>query len=364
LSVGEQQRVEILKALYRGADILILDEPTAVLTPPEADALGHTLRRMVEEGKTIIFISHKLAEVIEFADRVTVLRKGRVVATEEITDATSTAHLAQLMVGREIVFRIDKEPVQPGDICLEIHNLTCANDKRLPALQGIDLNVCRGEVVGIAGVAGNGQKELAQVLAGLRHATGGSVRLDGVDLTNASPRRIISAGLAYIPESRIHTGSVGGMSVMENVALKHYTLAGGPFLDRGRLRRLSTSLVEEFNVDTPTIATRAGALSGGNLQKLILARELYGPIKLIVAAHPTQGLDVGAAEFVRNRLLEQQKAGVAVLLISEDLDELFSLSDRIAVLFDGRIMGTVPARRASRDQVGLMMTGKHHDNQD
>lgn len=358
LSVGEQQRVEILKALYRGADILILDEPTAVLTPQEADALGQTMQRMVQEGKTIIFISHKLDEVTRFADRVTVLRHGKVVATEDVTAATSTGHLAELMVGREVIFRLDKDRPEFGEICLEVEGLGCLNEKRLPALRGVSLRVRKGEILGIAGVAGNGQKELAEVLTGLRPATSGRVRLLGQDLTNRHPRKIIDAGIAYIPESRVYVGSVGSMSVAENIALKHYRDDPGLFLDRSRLEQMSTELVEAFQVDTPGISTNAGTLSGGNLQKLILARELTADPKLIIAAHPTQGLDVGATEAVRNRLLDQQSAGVAVLLISEDLDELFSLSDRIAVLNAGQVMGTVDARTATREQVGRMMTGE------
>ncbi len=358
LSVGEQQRIEILKALYRGAEILILDEPTAVLTPQEAIALGNTMRRMVAEGKTIIFISHKLDEVTRFADRVTVLRKGQVVAEEKVTPQTSTSHLAQLMVGREVVFRIEKELVEPGPVRLRVEGLEALNEKRLPALRSVSFEIRSGEILGIAGVAGNGQKELAEVLTGLRKATGGHFYLNGQELTNAHPRRIIEAGIAHIPESRVYTGSVGGMSIMENIALKHYIDNPGIFLDRKRMVEMSRNLVEAFNVDTPGIYTSAGSLSGGNLQKLILARELTLNPQLIVAAHPTQGLDVGAAEAVRKRLLEQQKEGVAVLLISEDLDELFSLSDRIAVMFDGRIMGIVDARTATREEIGLMMTGK------
>jgi general nucleoside transport system ATP-binding protein len=358
LSVGEQQRVEILKALYRGADILILDEPTAVLTPQEADALGQILKKIVGEGKTIIFISHKLDEVIRFADEVTVLRKGEVVATERVTVKTSTSHLAELMVGRSVVFRIQKEPASIGGVCLNVENLSALNEKRLPALRQMSLQIHSGEIFGIAGVAGNGQKELAEVITGLRHATDGSIRLKGKDLTNAHPKTIIDAGIAHIPESRIHTGSVGAMSVTDNIALKHYRAASGPFLDRSRLRRMSRELVEAFNVSTPGIDTRAGTLSGGNLQKLILARELTTNPTLIIAAHPTQGLDVGASEAVRNRLLEQQQQGVAVLLISEDLDELFSLSDRIGVIYEGRLMGIVDARKATREEIGLMMTGK------
>jgi general nucleoside transport system ATP-binding protein len=358
LSVGEQQRVEILKALYRGADILILDEPTAVLTPQEAVALGQTLEKIVEEGKTIIFISHKLDEVIRFADQVTVLRKGEVVATEPVTEETSTTHLAQLMVGRSVLFRIEKERVAPGGPCLEVVGISALNEKRLPALRDVSFEVRSGEIFGIAGVAGNGQKQLAEVLTGLRHATSGSFKLNGRHLTNLHPLKLINAGIAYIPESRIHTGSVGSMSVTENIALKHYRSSPGPFLDRRQLRNLSRQLVEAFNVDTPGIDTNAGTLSGGNLQKLILARELTTDPKFIVAAHPTQGLDVGASESVRNRLLEQQQQGVAVLLISEDLDELFSLSDRIGVLYEGRLMGIVDAQSATREEIGLMMTGK------
>ncbi len=358
LSVGEQQRIEILKALYRGADILILDEPTAVLTPQEADALGQTMQRMVQEGKTIIFISHKLDEVTRFADRVTVLRRGQVVATEDVTGETSTAHLAELMVGRTVIFRIDKEAQEFGDVCLEVEEICCLNDKRLPALRDVSLQIRKGEILGIAGVAGNGQKELAETLTGLRRATSGRFRLLGQDLTNRTSRAIIDAGIAHVPESRIHVGSVGSMNVADNIALKHYRARPGPFLDRDRLDKMSTELVDEFNVDTPGITTNAGALSGGNLQKLILARELTTDPKLIIAAHPTQGLDVGATEAVRQRLLEQQAAGVAVLLISEDLDELFSLADRVAVLNGGRVMGVVDIGAATREQIGLMMAGE------
>ena len=358
LSVGEQQRVEILKALYRGADILIFDEPTAVLTPQEADALGQTMQRMVQEGKTIIFISHKLDEVTRFADRVTVLRQGRVVATEDVTGATSAAHLAELMVGRAVIFRIDKEDQAFGEICLEVEGVCCLNEKRLPALHDVSLQIRGGEILGIAGVAGNGQKELAELLTGLRRATSGRVRLLGEDITNRSPRAIIDAGIAHIPESRIHVGSVGSMNVVDNIALKHYRNRPGPFLDRDGLDKMSARLVTEFNVDTPGISTNAGALSGGNLQKLILARELCRRPPLLIASQPTRGLDVGATEAVRNRLLERQTAGVAVLLISEDLDELFSLADRIAVLNGGRVMGVVDIGAATREQVGLMMAGK------
>jgi ABC-type uncharacterized transport system ATPase subunit len=358
LSVGEQQRIEILKALYRGADILIFDEPTAVLTPQEADALGQTMQRMVQGGKTIIFISHKLDEVTRFADRVTVLRRGRVVATEDVTGETSAAHLAELMVGRAVIFRIDKEEQEFGEICLEVEGISCLNEKRLPGLQDVSLQIRKGEILGIAGVAGNGQKELAELLTGLRRPTSGRFLLLGQDLTNKSPRVIIDAGIAHIPESRIHVGSVGSMNVADNIALKHYRDRPGPFLDRDRLDKMSAQLVAEFNVDTPAITTNAGALSGGNLQKLILARELTTNPKLIVAAHPTQGLDVGATEAVRKRLLDQQATGVAVLLISEDLDELFSLADRIAVLNSGRVMGVVDIGAATREQIGLMMAGK------
>ena len=361
LSVGEQQRVEILKALYRGADILIFDEPTAVLTPQEADALGQTMQRMVEEGKTIIFISHKLDEVTRFADRVTVLRQGRMVATEDVTGATSAGHLAELMVGRAVIFRIDKEQREFSGVCLEIDEISCLNEKRLPALREVSLQIRNGEILGIAGVAGNGQRELAELLTGLRRATGGRVRLLGQEITNHAPRAIIDAGIAHIPESRIHVGSVGSMNVADNIALKHYRDRPGPFLDREGLDKMSAELVAEFNVDTPGIGTNAGSLSGGNLQKLILARELTTNPKLIIAAHPTQGLDVGATEAVRQRLLDQQAAGVAILLISEDLDELFSLADRIAVLNGGRVMGVVDARAATREQVGLMMAGKASD---
>ncbi len=262
------------------------------------------------------------------------------------------------MVGRSVVFRTNKEHIPPGDACLRVHNVSALGEKRLPALRNVSLEVHNGEIFGIAGVAGNGQKELAEIITGLRRCTGGRVELGGKSITNASPRACIDAGIAYIPENRIRTGSVGSLSVTANIALKHYRRLPGIFLQHRALRQMSQSLVAAFNVDTPSIDTRAGTLSGGNLQKLILARELTTKPRLIVAAHPTQGLDVGAAEAVRNRLLEQQKQGVAVLLISEDLDELFSLSDRIGVLYEGQLVGVMATADATRETIGLMMTGK------
>ena len=361
LSVGEQQRVEILKLLYRDVDILILDEPTAVLTPQEVDDLVEVLRRVVDEGKAAIFITHKLREVMMFSDRVTVLRGGKNTATRSTAD-TSPQELARLMVGREVLFDLKRGACELGEPVLEIENLEALNDKGLPALRRVSLVVRAGEILGIAGVAGNGQTELAEVITGLRSAAGGEVTVNESCLTNASPLRAIRAGVSHIPEDRVEMGLVGDMSVAENLALKAYRtdeLSRGPVLMPDRMRRFAEGLIAGFDIATPGPETRVKFLSGGNLQKAILARELTACQGLLVAVHPTRGLDVGATESVRDLLIRQRDQGTAVLLISEDLDELLEVSDRIAVMFEGEIVGIVSVDEAEIDTIGLMMAGEH-----
>lgn len=359
LSVGEQQRVEILKMLYQGAKILIMDEPTAVLTPQEVKELFVTLRSMAASGHTIIFISHKLDEVVAIADRVTVLRRGRLVATVE-GKSTSKAELARLMVGREVLFRIDKAAAQPGPPILEIKQLSCDNDRGLPALKTLSLTVRTGEVVGIAGVAGNGQTELAQVITGLRQATEGTITVQGQNVTNQPATATIDQEVAYIPADRTGTGSSPNLSVADNLILKSYRrppIGTGWRLNLPLVRQEAKQLVEQFNVKTPTIDTPARLLSGGNLQKLILAREIARQPKLVIAVYPVRGLDVGAIEAIHQLLIDERDRGAGILLISEDLDELLSLSDRIVVMFRGEIVGEVPPEDARIDEIGLMMAG-------
>ncbi len=359
LSVGEQQRVEILKALYRGARILVMDEPTAVLTPQEAEDLFTTLRSMVSEGHTIVFISHKLGEVLSVADRITVLRRGEVVDTVPAS-GTSRQQLARMMVGRDVLFRLGKGRSKPGGVVLEIDKLTVLSDKGPKALQEVSLQVRRGEILGIAGVAGNGQRELAETIAGLRPALEGHIRVDGQDVTNRPPREVMDKGVGYIPEDRIGSGLVVNLSVAENLILKCYRdppICGRFFLDSDAIEAHAEELVQEYDVMTPGIQTRTQLLSGGNLQKLILAREISSRPALMVAVYPTRGLDVGAMEAVRRLLLEQRDAGAGILLISEDLDELLTMSDRIAVLYEGRVMGVMEADQAEVETLGLMMAG-------
>jgi ABC-type uncharacterized transport system ATPase subunit len=364
LSVGEQQRVEILKMLYRGVDILIMDEPTAVLTPQEVEELFVTLRRMADEGKAIIFISHKLDEVMAISDQITVLRGGRVVVTVE-TGQTTKEELARMMVGREVLFQIEKTPVEPGEVVLEVRDLRALNDKGLSALKDVSFTIRQGEILGIAGVAGNGQRELAEVITGLRKTTGGCVFIAGGDLTNCSPRRVIRDHVSHVPEDRLGMGLVPNLAVSDNVILKSYRdppLAKGPFLDRLSIARFAARLIEAFNILTPSQETPVKLLSGGNLQRTILAREISVGPKLMVAVHPTRGLDIGATESVRNLLLKQREEGAAILLISEDLDELLSICDRLAVMYEGQIMDIVDAEGADIGEIGLMMAGTEIQN--
>ncbi len=364
LSVGEQQRVEILKMLYRGVDILIMDEPTAVLTPQEVEELFVTLRRMASEGKAVIFISHKLGEVMAISDQITVLRDGRVMATVG-TGQTTKGELARMMVGREVLFQVEKTSVEPGEVVLEVRNLRAFNDKGLSALKDVSFTIRQGEILGIAGVAGNGQRELAEVVTGLRKTTEGGVFIAGCDLTNCSPRRVIREQVSHVPGDRLGMGLVPNLAVSDNVILKSYRdppLAKGPFLDRPSIARFAARLIEAFSIATPSQQTPVKLLSGGNLQRTILAREISVGPKLMVAVHPTRGLDIGATESVRNLLLKQREEGAAIFLISEDLDELLSISDRIAVMYEGEIMGVVSAEEADIGEIGLMMAGTEVQN--
>ncbi len=360
LSVGEQQRVEVLKMLYRGAQVLIMDEPTAVLTPQEVDELFATLRNMTKDGHSIVFISHKLDEVTEIADRVTVLRRGRVEAAGVDAASLTKREMARLMVGREVLFRVEKGESRPGEVVLAVEALEALDDKGLPALRKVSFDIREGEILGLAGVAGNGQRELAQTICGMRPATGGRVLVRGADMTNASPARLISQGVAYVPEDRHGVASVPNLSVAENLILRNYReppIGKGWAIDRAKMRRRAERLVKEFDVQTPSIDTQSRLLSGGNLQKLILAREFSGHPRVIVAVHPTRGLDIGATEAVHQILLDQRAAGAGILLISEDLDEIMSLSDRIAVIYEGRIMDIVDADQAEIGTLGLLMAG-------
>jgi len=360
LSVGEQQRVEILKMLWRGARILIMDEPTAVLGPAETEELFRSLRAMTAAGGSVVLISHKLGEVLSVADRITVLRRGAVTAAGIDAAGRTPAELARLMVGREVLERIEKSPATPGPVVLAVRGLAAQNDRGLPALRGIDLEVRAGEIVGIAGVAGNGQSELAEAITGLRAATG-SITLDGREIANRPVLEIIEAGVAHIPEDRTGTGSAPGLSLADNLVMKRYRSApvGGRIRFRRRAARgIAEALKADYAVSAPSIDTPARLLSGGNLQRLILARELTSGPRLIVAVQPTRGLDVGAIETVHRLLLDQRRAGAAIILISEELDELTGLADRILVMYEGRIAGDIePELFGEIEEIGLLMTG-------
>ena len=357
-SVGQQQRVEILKALYRGAEILILDEPTAVLTPQEAKELFQIIRSLTDQGKSIIFISHKLNEVLEVADRVTTLRRGVVVDTIDAEGATEEG-LARMMVGREVLLRVDKKPSKPAGALLQVEHLSVIDDRGLERVRDVSFEVRAGEILGLAGVDANGQSELIDAIAGLRHIASGRVVVDGRDVTNAHAKETLDAGVGHIPEDRHRRGLVLPFSLTENLALHAYRHA--PNSSRGLLNPRAMAararkLLTEFDVRGGAPATPAFALSGGNQQKVVLAREIDGDPKILIAAQPTRGLDVGAIEFVHRRLVEQRDAGRAVLLVSLELEEILSLSDRILVIYEGRIVGEFPPS-ATEEELGLAMTG-------
>ena len=358
ITVGQQQRVEILKALYRGADILILDEPTAVLTPQEAKELFAIIRSLTEQGKSIIFISHKLNEALEIADRITVLRRGKKVETLSAAGATEQS-LARLMVGRDVLLRVEKTVAQPQAPLLTVEGLSVVDDRGIEKVRDVGFEVRAGEIVGLAGVDGNGQTELIDAISGLRKVQAGSVVVDGHDVTHANARHALDAGLGHIPEDRHRRGLILDFSLAENIALHDY--ASAPSSRRGWLfpRRLITrarGLLQEFDVRGGGPLARASELSGGNQQKVVLAREISRDPRVLIAAQPTRGLDVGAIEFVHRRLIEERDEGRAILLVSLELEEILSLSDRILVIYEGRIVGEFPPT-ATEEQLGLAMTG-------
>src|SRR6266540_2508923 len=358
ITVGQQQRVEILKALYRGAEILILDEPTAVLTPQEAKELFEIIEGLKSQGKSIVFISHKLNEVLEIADRITVLRRGKRIETIPRAGATE-AGLARSMVGREVLLRVDKKPAQPGEPLLQVEDLVVRDDRGLEAVRGVSLAVRAGEIVGIAGVDGNGQTELIDALTGLRHPASGYIRIGGQDLRRATARQALDAGMGHIPEDRQRRGLVLDFNLAENLVLHDY--GKEPFSKLGwvnprRWFRWARGLLQEFDVRGGGPTTRGGSLSGGNQQKVVVAREVSRNPSVLIAAQPTRGLDVGAIEFVHRRLVEQRDAGKAVLLVSLELEEILSLSDRILVIYEGRIVAELPPD-VTEEEVGIAMTG-------
>jgi simple sugar transport system ATP-binding protein len=369
LSTGEKQKVEIIKTLYRGADILILDEPTSVLAEAEIKPFFEMLRKMVDEGKSIIFITHKLSEVLSISDRVTVLRKGKNQDTL-ITSETNKRQLARLMVGRDVIFRLNKTPIKKGNLILDVKNLHAINDKGIQALKGVSFKIYGGEILGVVGVAGNGQKELLETITGLRNVTSGEIYIKKENVTNKSPRVIIRNNVAHIPEDRIEMGIVPNMNVSENLILKKYNQVPlvkdyyegkiKLILNNEKIQDFSQKLVNDYDILTPNIETPVKLLSGGNIQRLILARELSSQPSLIVASHPTYGLDVSATEFIHTTLLKERERGVAILLVTEDLNEILSLSDRIAVIYEGEFVNILDANDAKLEEIGLMMVGERN----
>ena len=362
LSVGQQQRLEILKALYRNVDLLILDEPTAVLTPQEVEGLFGMIRQLTSEGKTVIFISHKLAEIMTICDRCTVLRLGKVAASGiPISEISDKQQLAALMVGQDVNLVTAKEVAQPGRTVLTVEGLTCENSRKLTAVNNVSFTVHAGEILGVCGVDGNGQSELIRAIAGLLKAKSGKVIIDGEDCTNKSPREILMHGVSHIPEDRHKMGMVAKMNIRENLTLMSYDQK--PFSKHGVLRwkwidQHSTRLCERYNVKTPNVAEFAGNLSGGNQQKFVVGRELDREPKLLIAVHPSRGLDIGATKYIQSRIVEERDRGAAVLLVSTELDEIMEISDRILVIYEGEVIGIVDQKDATRNGLGLMMAGE------
>ncbi|MCD6286883.1 MAG: ABC transporter ATP-binding protein [Anaerolineae bacterium] len=359
LPVGIQQRVEIIKLLYRNADILILDEPTAVLTPQEVEGLFDVIHTLVALGKSVIFISHKLKEVLEISDRIVVLRRGRVVGSTTPVESDER-DLATMMVGRDVILSVAKMPREPEAVVLNVRSLFVRGDQAKMAVNGISFEVRGGEILGVAGVQGNGQTELVEALTGLRAVEGGRIMIAGEDTTHASPRTITEVGTAHIPEDRQRDGLVLDYPVEDNMILNTYYLppqAKGMVMQEAVIAERAENLVAEYDVRTPSISTPTGNLSGGNQQKVIVARELSRPVRLLIASQPTRGLDVGSIEYIHSQLVRKRDEGVAVFVISAELDEVMSLSDRIMVMFEGKIMGTVSAVGATKEELGLLMAG-------
>ena len=359
LPVGMQQRVEILKALYRNADVLIMDEPTGVLTPQEADHLLGVLRELTQTGLGVVFITHKLREVLAVADDIVVLRNGEVVG-QTTPGETSENGLAEMMVGRSVMLRVDKSVAEPGDVVLELEKLSVEDDRGQIALNEVSFEVREGEILGVAGVEGNGQRELVEAITGLRGLSSGLMKIGSDEFTSGSTRQIAEKGVAHIPEDREKHGLIGVYSLEENSVLNRYhrkpfSLRG--FLRRDVIKRHAEGVVDEFDVRTPSTSVPASSLSGGNKQKLIVGREFSDDIDLLVAAQPTHGIDIGAIEFIHRRILDQRDKGTAVLLVSAELDEILGLSDRIAVLYDGELMDVLDAEDSNREKIGLLMAG-------
>jgi simple sugar transport system ATP-binding protein len=365
LPVGVQQRVEIIKLLYRQADILILDEPTAVLTPQEADELFKIMRALADQGKSIIFITHKLREVLRIADRITVLRLGKVVGGTTPKKADESK-LATMMVGREVLLRVEKKEANPGEIVLKVEDLKVTDDRHQLTVDGVSFDVKAGEILGVAGVQGNGQTELVEAVTGLRRPFGGYIHLLGKDVTQAGPREITEIGTAHIPEDRQRDGLVLSFPVSDNLVLNTYyrePFSKGVILQEKKIVESGGQQIHDFDIRTPSATTTVGSLSGGNQQKVIVARELSRPVKLVVASQPTRGLDVGSIEYIHKQLIDRRDKGAAVLLVSSELDEIMQLADRIAVMYRGKIVDVLPAKNAEKRQVGLLMAGVHSSEQ-
>lgn len=363
LPVGVQQRVEIIKLLYRKADILIFDEPTAVLTPQEVEELFKIMHSLTEQGKSIIFITHKLREVLEVADRITVIRRGAVVGSTTPAEADQNK-LAAMMVGREVQLELDKVIPKVGDVVLDVKDVVISDDLREVAVDHVSFEVCAGEILGIAGVQGNGQTELVEALTGLRETISGKVSLLGKDITKANPRQITELGTGHVPEDRQRDGLVLASPIVENLILNTYyksPFAKGVALQSTAILEESKKLIHDFDIRTPGPMVSAGSLSGGNQQKVIIARELSRPIHLLIASQPTRGLDVGSIEYIHKQILLKRDTGAAVLLVSTELDEVLELSDRIAVMFRGKIVAVVPAENATKEYIGLLMAGVSPD---
>ena len=357
LSVGWQQRVEILKALYRNARILVLDEPTAVLTPQETEEIFGVLRRLAAEGHSVVFISHKLYEVLEIADRITIIRRGRVVG-ERLPNATNEDDLAELMVGSEVQLTVDRGESHPAATVLQVSGLQAHDDRGQAAVRGVDLEVRAGEIFGIAGVAGNGQDELVEAIIGLRRPTGGTVRLAGRDVTGNTPRKMNEAGVAYVPADRHRFGLILPFPLADNLVLTSYyrkPYARGIVRDPAAILRDATKAIERYDIRTPSATVKASTLSGGNQQKAVVAREFDRDLKLLVLDQPTRGLDVGSIEFIHRQVIAKRNAGAAVLLVSAELDEVLEMSDRIGVMYGGRIVAVLDGRTADKNEVGLLM---------